>query len=185
MNPTVWPVLLVTLGFILLVAEVFIPSGGILGVVSLGLIVWGIWLAFQGSFIMGASLLLGVMVLGPLAIGLAFHFWPRTPMGRRLILRPPSSDDSGGGANEERRLDLLLGLPARAITPLRPSGRVDCDGKTFDCLAESGLIDSGASVVVVGVRSGELVVRETSPPSQTPVAPTSIPGDPDASVPDH
>ncbi|MGE3822411.1 MAG: NfeD family protein, partial [Isosphaeraceae bacterium] len=166
MNSTAWPLLFVTLGFILLVAEVFIPSGGVLGVVSLGLIVWGVWLAFQGSFVMGAGFLLGVMVLAPIAIGLAFHVWPKTPMGRRLILSPPRPEDSEE-AHEGPRLDLLVGLNATAITPLRPSGRVDCEGRSYDSLAESGLIDAGAKVVIVGYRSGELVVRESSPPAST------------------
>ena len=53
-----------------------------------------------------------------------------------------------------------LGRSGLALTPLRPSGMIDVDGRRVEAMAESGLIGVGAVVTVVAVRSGRVVVRE-------------------------
>ena len=59
-------------------------------------------------------------------------------------------------------LDHLIGQFGRALTPLRPSGLVDFEGRRLDGLSEEGLIPSGALVRAVQVRSGQIVVRAAS-----------------------
>jgi membrane-bound ClpP family serine protease len=56
----------------------------------------------------------------------------------------------------------LIGQFGRALTPLRPSGLVDFDGRRLDGLSEEGLIPSGALVRAVQVRGGRIVVRKAS-----------------------
>ena len=51
-----------------------------------------------------------------------------------------------------------MGQLGRALTPLRPSGMVDFDGRRLDGLSEEGLIPSGALIRAVRVRSGQLVI---------------------------
>ena len=60
------------------------------------------------------------------------------------------------------RLEHLIGQFGRALTPLRPSGLVDFDGRRLDGLAEEGLIPRGALVRAVQIRGGQLVVRPAS-----------------------
>jgi membrane-bound serine protease (ClpP class) len=60
---------------------------------------------------------------------------------------------------------LLIGQFGRAVTPLRPSGLVDFDGRRLDGLSEEGLIPAGTLVRAVRVRGGELVVRTATDPS--------------------
>src|SRR6266436_1419649 len=80
-----WAFLLLTVGVTLLIAEVFIPSGGIISVLStlslIGAIVcaWQAWWGTsQGSF---WGFLAGMAVILPLAIATAFYVWPSTPIG--------------------------------------------------------------------------------------------------------
>jgi membrane-bound serine protease (ClpP class) len=56
-------------------------------------------------------------------------------------------------------LDHLVGQLGRALTPLRPSGLVDFDGRRLDGLSEEGFIPSGSLVRAVRIRGGQLVVR--------------------------
>src|SRR6266705_722350 len=79
--------LLIVLGLVLLAAEVFIPSAGLLFLASSVCILVGVVMTFvYGDTSTGMVTLLGVFVAGPAVATLMLYLWPRTPMGRRLIL---------------------------------------------------------------------------------------------------
>ena len=159
-NELIWPILCVGIGLLLLIAEVFIPSGGLIGLLALGLIGWGLVLAFAESTALGLKFLVAVCLLMPISLALAIHLWPRTPLAKRIFLRPPDPEDVDPGAGVYGvRLEHLIGQIGRALTPLRPSGAVDFDGRRLDGLSEEGLIPSGSLVRAVQVRGSQLVVR--------------------------
>jgi membrane-bound ClpP family serine protease len=158
MNALAWPLLLLACGLILLIAEVFIPSGGLIGLLAVGCLVLSLWRAFEQSFDLGLKFLLADCVLLPLAFATGVYLWPKTPLAKRVFLRPPAPDEIEG-SHSGQRLDHLVGQLGRALTPLRPSGLVDFDGRRLDGLSEEGLIPSGALVRAVRVRGGQLVVR--------------------------
>jgi membrane-bound serine protease (ClpP class) len=60
-------------------------------------------------------------------------------------------------------LEHLLGQYGRTLTPLRPSGMVDFDGRRLDALSEEGLLPAGALVQAVRLRGREIVVRAADP----------------------
>ena len=70
---------------------------------------------------------------------------------------------------EERRLDRervegesMIGLIGTAVIPLRPSGRVELNRRHYQATSESGYIDAGSRVEVVGRNGFALVVRDRS-----------------------
>jgi membrane-bound ClpP family serine protease len=159
MNPAlVWAILCMAAGLGLLVGEVFVPSGGLIGLLATGLLAVSLWQAFTVSTATGLGFLIALVILGPLTAMLAFRLFPKTPMGRWLLLQPPAPGEvlpePPGG-----RLEHLVGQFGRALTPLRPSGVVDFEGRRLDGLSEEGLIPRGALVRAVQVRGGTLVVR--------------------------
>src|SRR4051794_36797522 len=157
-NEWIWPSLCLAVGLILLIAEVFVPSGGLIGLLAVGFLVVSLWLSFSTSTVLGLKFLFALGLLLPLTLALAVHLWPRTPMAKWIFLKPPTPED----VDPEpvgHPLDHLVGQFGRALTPLRPSGLVDFDGRRLDGLSEEGLIPSGALVRAVQVRSGQLVVR--------------------------
>jgi membrane-bound ClpP family serine protease len=158
MNALIWPLLFLVVGLMLLAAEVFIPSGGLIGILALSCLALSVWKAFAHSNALGFQFLVALVFLMPLALMLAAHLWPRTPLAKRIFLRPPDPEDVEPSHSGER-LDHLVGQFGRALTPLRPSGLVDFDGRRLDALSEDGLIPSGALVRAVHVRSGQLIVR--------------------------
>jgi membrane-bound ClpP family serine protease len=158
MNALIWPLLFMLAGLLLLVAEVFIPSGGLIGFLALSCLVLSVWKAFSHSTTLGLEFLAALVFLVPVAFAVAMHLWPRTPLGKRIFLRPPEPEDIEP-SHQNERLDHLIGQFGRALTPLRPSGRVDFDGRRLDGLSEEGLIPAGALVRAVQVRGGQLVVR--------------------------
>ncbi|HEX8203513.1 MAG TPA: NfeD family protein [Isosphaeraceae bacterium] len=159
-NELIWPILWLVLGLLLLIAEVFIPSGGLIGILALGLICVSLGLAFAESTALGLKFLVAVCVLMPLALALAIHLWPRTPLAKRFFLQPPGPEEvQPAHVGPGVRLEHLIGQFGRALTPLRPSGMVDFDGRRIDGLSEEGLIPAGSLVRAVQVRGSQLVVR--------------------------
>ena len=81
---------------VLFVLEVFIPSGGILGVLSTVGFIAAIGAAFAyGGLQMGTAFMAGTAVLIPVLIYLLIKLWPKTPFGKRILIELP---DSGSGA---------------------------------------------------------------------------------------
>jgi membrane-bound serine protease (ClpP class) len=80
-----------------------------------------------------------------------------------------SPDPAEVWQEEERRRDrerlaseALVGRTGIVVTPLRPAGRVDVNRRVYEATSESGFIDAGAQVEVLGRSSFALVVRERS-----------------------
>ena len=90
MHPIIWAILLMSFGLGLAMLEVFIPSAGILGFLSVAAIITAIVLAFSFGGTTAGFLFLGVAAVSlPTAIIVAFKWLPNTPMGRRLMLGRP------------------------------------------------------------------------------------------------
>jgi membrane-bound ClpP family serine protease len=165
MDPAlIWAIVCMAAGLGLLVIEVFIPSGGLIGFLALGLLGVSLWQAFTISSTVGLTFLAALVVMVPLTAALALHLFPKTPMGRWLLLKPPSLDEVAPEPSGPR-LEHLIGQFGRALTPLRPSGLVDFDGRRLDGLSEEGLIPRGALVRAVQIRGGQLIVRTASDPT--------------------
>jgi membrane-bound ClpP family serine protease len=159
-----WAVGCLIAGLLLLVAELFIPSGGVIGLLSAGLLGWSLWQAFAHSTGAGAVFLVILAVLVPLTVAFMLRIWPDTPMGRWLFLKPPEPDDVGHNGLGHDRLEYLMGQIGRTLTPLRPSGLVDFEGRSLDALAEEGLIPRGTMVEAVQMRGSQVVVRPARVP---------------------
>src|SRR5690349_3754798 len=94
MEPLLWAALLLLLGMVLVLMEVFVPSAGILGFLSVTSILAGIGLAFyNGGLTIGFGFLFGTAIVLPIVLGLAFRWFPETPIGRRLLPGLPRSED--------------------------------------------------------------------------------------------
>jgi membrane-bound ClpP family serine protease len=158
MSTLAWPLLLLMFGLILVAAEVFIPSGGILGLLAIGCLALGLWQAFRQSTYLGLRFLLADSLLLPMTIALVIYLWPRLPIANRVELQPPAPEEVGV-SHSDQRLDHLIGQYGRALSPLRPSGVVDFDGRRLDALSEEGLIAAGALVLAVRIRAGQIIVR--------------------------
>ncbi len=51
-----------------------------------------------------------------------------------------------------------IGKTGKAITILRPGGKVEIDGEMYDAISEVGYLDSGVKIKVVGDEAGQLYV---------------------------
>jgi membrane-bound serine protease (ClpP class) len=162
MSSLVWAIVILILGLVLLLAEVFIPSAGTLLVLAIAALVGSVVLAFQEGRDVGITFTILVVVLIPTVVGVGFHYWPRTPMGRRMMLTKPSEADIDDSDAHDRALRALVGQVGRTVTPLLPCGISDFAGHRVDTMAEGVGIEPGTMVRVVSVQGKRVLVRAVS-----------------------
>ena len=142
LDPLTWAILLMFLGCALVVMEVFVPSGGILGFLSLVSIVGSVLMAFRRDTTTGMSFIVITLVGVPTAIGLAFKYWPYTPMGRAFLGELPEESDLL--PNDPRRE--LVGQVGVAKSKMLPSGSVLVGGRMIDAVSNGTPIDPGQPI---------------------------------------
>ena len=160
MNELIWSLLLLLVGLGLLVLEAFVPSGGMLGVFCALSIMASISVAFMGGWHIGLLMLVLTMAIVPLVLAVGIKWWPRTPIGRAVVLEPPGGDEDVLPDDEVyRKWKSLIGRRGVAKTKLLPSGAVLIDGETFDAFSEGMAIEPGQTVRVTAMRTNRIVVR--------------------------
>lgn len=151
-------------GLLLVLVEVFVPSGGVLGLVAALSIVWALVLAFMQSFTAGFALLTATAILVPLLVTYGMRVFPKTPMGRKLTAGGFSFED--GRAVDRRDAD--LGDRTGVVeSDLRPAGIARIDGRRVDVVSRGEPIEAGARIVVVEVSGNRVIVArdDSEPPS--------------------
>ena len=164
-----WEILLFVAGILLILAEIFIiPGFGIAGISGIVVTITALVFAmidnnlfyFKGSvniivilkplaivLLSGfSSLLLSIWLAGRLLPGSSFS---------HLSLKT-SLDSKKGFVGVEDNLDSLIGKIAHVASNLRPSGKVEIDGKWYDATMEFGMADKGDEVVITKSEGGRL-----------------------------
>lgn len=159
LDPFTWAIILLLLGCALVVLEVFVPSGGILGMLAGLAILGSIVFAFRRDTTAGLSFMLVAMVAVPVLLTLAFRIWPHTPMGKAFLGELPSEEELKP-VDPRRELVGRLGI---AKSLMLPSGSVLIEGHWIDAVTQGDAIEPGEPVVVVEVRANRVVVRKADP----------------------
>jgi len=155
MSSTVWvTIALHALGGILIIADVVLPSLGLLSLAGVALFVWGyIQLWGQGGYLSLAVVLVADILLGILYYQIFVRLMGKSPFVLRQQVGASSSykEDSVS-------LEHLVGKQAVTLNTLRPSGHVRIDSKRFDVVSAGEYIGSGARVIVIAVEGNRIVV---------------------------
>ena len=159
MTPLVWAILLLIVALALIFIEVFIPSGGLIGVLAALATVGAIVLAFMSGWKAGVVMLLCTMATVPIVVVAAIKTLPHTPMGKRVLLGPEDAGQTQSSGEGPRKLQDWIGRVGVAKTKMLPSGAVVIDGETVDAVSEGMAIEPGQTVRVADVRGNRIVVR--------------------------
>lgn len=168
-----WEILVFVIGLILIAIELFVvPGFGVTGISGVVLAFSGLVLSliknvdFTFEHVKMNDLLIAVATVfgGSVAgIGLAVYlgqklFSTQTGQFSHLSLKEVMSKEDGYLGVDPELLN-LKGKSGIAVTVLRPSGKISVDGKMYDALAESGMIDKGVAVKVTRVEAAQLYVQ--------------------------
>lgn len=177
-----WALAAILIGIVLLVLEVLVfPGFGVAGVLGLLLLFVGLvgtFLPRGGGFFPGVGeggtsalhgatvVLLSMFSAGVGMFFVAKHFKSLPILGRLVLSDPGSTEESEGFLVEAMAgpdAGIKVGEVGIALTPLRPSGRIEIGERVLDAVAEFGYIDAGTKVRVVrrdGFSMGVEPVRE-------------------------
>ncbi|MGQ0613064.1 MAG: NfeD family protein [Planctomycetaceae bacterium] len=151
------PVLLVIASLAFLVLEVFLVSFGTLAIVAAAFGVGAVALAFGQSDLYGWTMLAVLLAAAPLTLWGAFRVLPKIPFARGFYL---DKREMGTGERQAaaRPLTELLGSVGEAVSPLRPSGIAQFDGRPFDVVTDGVPVERGTRVRVVEVSGNRVIV---------------------------
>jgi len=160
MSPFIWIAGLLLVGLVMMVLEVFIPSGGLLGFISIAAIVASIATAFAEQGVVVGFLMLSVTAVAvPTTLAIAFHFFPATPLGRRIMPAPPEPQDLVPAADAYHHARQLVGQRGRAICDLLPWGQVELAGERLEAVSRFGPIAAGDAVEAIDTEGRAVIVR--------------------------
>jgi len=142
----------------LIIAEVFVPSGGLISIFALACLIGGAVIFFRHSATAGWIGVGIAAVMIPTVLIFAYRIFPKTRFGKSVTLTPPKRQQ-GDAIPDTSELKEMLGKVGVVITPLRPVGMCDFAEKRIECVAESGYVDKGKKVKVIDVESTQLTVR--------------------------
>lgn len=155
--------ILISIGVVLLLAEILLPTGGFLVVGALLFFALGV-----GTILYYGDTTEAVVALGGLAVGLpavgfvAIHAWRRLSIG--AALEAGAAEGGVGSSPQIGELEALKGRVGKTVSPMRPSGTVEFDGRRVDAMTEGMMIDAGVWVRCVDARAGKVIVRQMEAP---------------------
>lgn len=162
---------LLVVGFALVAAEVFFPSAGVLSLLAGTALVASIVTGFATSMTLGWAMLVTTLVGLPLVVVSAFRLFPRTPMGRRMIVGGATWDKDERAA-VEHAIERFVGCRGRAVSPLRPAGIAHFGDQRVDVITRGEHIESGTPILALHFAANRLVVEAAA---GEPAAPPSAP----------
>lgn len=171
----VWSVVLLLLGLLIIAAEFFLPTSGVLGTIATLAIMGALVCAFLYGRVVGMAMSVAVVVVVPLMFASAVRWWPHTPIGQQVLNTPPENPDDVLPMSDQRyELRSMVGMAAIAKTKMLPSGVVEVDGRPFDAVSDGLPVELGERVRIVGVDLNRLEVRPdpTAPIGGSPTVPS-------------
>ena len=151
-------ILLYGAGIALIVAEIFIPSLGLLGMAAALCLLGSIAMAFGEDPNTGMIMLGLTAILVPLVMTFGIKLFPKTPIGKKMTVRGYSFED---GKGTDRRDEGLVGTTGTVESVLRPAGIARIDGRRVDVVSRGEIIEAGTEIVVVETSGNRVVVAST------------------------
>lgn len=150
-SPGILTLVLFAAGALLLVGELFLPTQGILGLLGVISIGTGVGVGFSMNQWLGLTLMLATLAATPIAITIALNVYPKTPIGRRMVLPTVNS--------VAQQLPVVSGAVGIAVTALRPAGECEFGPHRVEASSELGPISPGQRVQIIRVEPNRAIVR--------------------------
>lgn len=163
-----WEIIVFVLGIILILLEIFVfPGFGVSGILGIVFIGTGLVFAllnndyFNFEYVVMPDVSRSVLtVLSGMLMSFIVILWLSSRIGEKGMFRKVAllTDlASSGSVNPEEYK--LIGQTGKAMTVLRPSGKVMIDNEVYDAVSNLGYIEKGQDIVVVKFENMQLYVE--------------------------
>jgi membrane-bound ClpP family serine protease len=179
-----WAVVAIITGIVMLLIEVFVTPGfgapGVFGLILLFMGLVGVFVPTGNGLLPSSPEARGdllyysaavMLAMATAAVGIYFvarHFGT-LPGLRRLVLQDPNRSEDAlsflDTMGEPEAQAVRVGEVGVVITPMRPAGRVELNGRVVDAVAEFGMIQAGQRVRVTSVDGVRIGVEAIDTPA--------------------
>lgn len=159
-----WAVIAGLTGLILLAAELFIPSHGLLGLLAGIALLVCVVLCFLIKPWLGATVFAVLGLSAPFVLMGFVNFWPHTPIGKRMVLKTNVTGTAPvGGLDAVSAAKIAIGSTGKTLTELRPVGMCEFADTRLESISRSNLIPPNTPVKVVALDGRRPVVEPVQP----------------------
>lgn len=144
------------IGLLLLIVEVFLPGFGFAGILGTVTLVVGILLTARSVFEALIMFLFLLVILAALAFFL-IKSASKGRLSRKLILRDRLTKEAGFSSTED--MQIFLGKEGQSVTMLRPAGIGTFEGVRLDVVTDGTYIEKDVPIRIVAVVGRRIVVE--------------------------
>ncbi len=150
------PIILQLVGVGVIIAEVILPSFGILTVLALSVFGYSLFLVFSEiSKNAGFIFLAADIIFIPVLVIVGLKLLAKSP----VTLRRTLSRDQGVSSQPSGLSD-YMGMQGSAATTLRPAGTAVIKGKRVDVVTRGEFVEKDSPVIVIAVTGNQIIVRK-------------------------
>ncbi len=151
------PVILQLAAVMVVIAEIIIPSAGLLSILAAGLIGYSIYLVFiEISRFAGMVFIVADIIAFPVVLIVGLKLLAKSP-----VTLTTSLSKADGYSSQPEALESFKDKTGTAITDLRPAGTAMIENKRVDVVSRGEYIEKGAAVVVLAIEGNRVVVKKT------------------------
>ena len=154
------PIILQLVGVVVIIAEIILPSGGILSIVALAIFGYSLFIVFNEiSMIIGFSFVAADLIFIPVLVIVGLKLLARSPVTLRKTLSRKE-----GVSSQSSELESYVGTQGNAVTDLRPAGIAVINGKRVDVVTRGDYLEKDSAIVVAAVTGNQIIVRKKDEP---------------------
>ena len=151
-----FPIALQLIGIGVIIAEIILPSGGILSILAILVFGYSLNLVFTHFSTNIAVLFVTVdLITIPILIYMGFKLLARSPVTLRTTLSREK-----GVSSQDSLLAGLVGKSGVATSTLRPSGIAEIQERRIDVVTRGEYLEKGTRVIVQKVTGNQVIVQE-------------------------
>lgn len=154
------PVILQLVGVVVIIAEIILPSGGILSIAALGVFGYSLFIVFNEiSMIIGFCFVAADIILIPVLVIVGLKLLARSPITLRKTLSRKE-----GVSSQSSKLESYVGRQGNALTDLRPAGIAVINDKRVDVVTRGEYLEKDSAIIVTAVTGNQIIVRKKDEP---------------------
>jgi len=154
---TLFIICIILLGFSLIMADLLFIPGGIVAVMGGTLILGALISSYR---LLGSTITLYLVFASLLLAGLITFLSIKLKLWRMFVSKQSENKIDGFSAHDTQ-IESHIGKSGQTVSALRPAGTILIEGKKMDAITSGNFIDQGKAIVVTGVSTGQLIVKES------------------------
>jgi membrane-bound serine protease (ClpP class) len=153
-------IILQLVGVVVIIAEIILPSGGILSIVALSVFGYSLYIAFSEiSKTVGFAFVAADLALIPVLVIVGLKLLARSPVTLRKTL-----SRENGVSSQSSELESYVGTQGNTVTNLRPAGIAVIYGKRVDVVTRGEYLEKNSAIIVTAVTGNQIIVRKKDEP---------------------